>query len=226
MLLLMGSASLISWLPWGWTTQLLHIWCDNWVTCRLLFSTPAPTLGGLCTLVGSYQWAVLAKHEATQHIIVLFSPSCPAVSRLNMSLGSVSLDYVKDIDLRAQGLLEATFVNDSVYGSAGPFGVIWKVSKANGESFYFAQVGFPKELYSFRCYGMLLFLSLACSADLCSVTVCWMWCSIVVLSLFSYCSIFHSTFFQWKWVPCTVWVPTCCPFASSSVSQVWTSPMP
>jgi len=106
------------------------------------------------------------------------------VSRLNVSLDSVSLDYVKDIDLRAQGLLEATFVNDSVYGSAGPFGVIWKVSKTEGESFYFAQVGFTKELHSCRCYGMLLFLILAYSADMCSVTVCWMWCSIAVLSLF------------------------------------------
>lgn len=77
-----------------------------------------------------------------QHAIGLFSPSYPAVSRLNMSLGSVSLDYVKDIDQRGQGLLEAAFVNDSVYGSTGPFGVIWKVSKAEGESFYFAQVGF------------------------------------------------------------------------------------
>ena len=63
------------------------------------------------------------------------------MSHLNVSLGSFSLEYAKDINLRAQGLLEATFVSNSMSSSAGPFGVIWKVSKAGGEDSYFAQVG-------------------------------------------------------------------------------------
>ena len=71
-----------------------------------------------------------------------------------MSLGSFSLDYVKDVNLRAQGLLEATF-NNSVPGSEGPFGILWKASHADGADSYFAQVGvFLVKLfsYAFMCH--------------------------------------------------------------------------
>ena len=92
-----------------------------------------------------------------------------------MSLGSFSLDYVNDVSLRAQGLLEATFDN-SVPSSAGPFGVIWKASQADGEDFYFAQVGFNLLIVPLSCATVPI-LSLLCTSvlgDYCSTIHTWL----------------------------------------------------